>query len=142
MIQLLNSEITTNTVKDAKLNNGKNRRNKKNSTNAKSCKDNSSSLERFGIHASPNSVLDGDVTDSSLLSDGEIISPSNLKLRNKFDEIQLSHSDRSEIYKFLWTLDHIENGEYKIKWEYKGKEIDLCLIAKSNNPCFRGWIKN
>ena len=72
-------------------------------------------------------------TIPSTESSGEVVlNPPGIKLRNKFNEIQLKLWDREEIYKYLCTLDHIESKLYKIKEYYEGKEIRVWMIAKGD----------
>ena len=85
--------------------------------------------------ASPDfSVLENVKTDGSRESLGEVKpNSSGVKLRNKFNEIQLKLWDREEIYKYLCTLDHIESKQYKIQKYYQGgKDIGVWNIAKGN----------
>ena len=61
------------------------------------------------------------------------MNPPGIKLRNKFNLIQLKLWDREEIYKYLCTLDHIESKQYKLeKHYYGGKEIRVWGIAKGD----------
>ena len=80
------------------------------------------------------SVLDNVKTDESGESVGDInLNPVGIKLRNKFNEIQLKLWDREEIYKYLCTLDLILNNQYKIQKSYKGgKEIRFWNILKGD----------
>ena len=80
------------------------------------------------------SVLENVKTDGSGESVGEVkLNPSGIKLRNKFNEIQLKVWDREEIYKYLCTLDLIESNQYKIQKGYiGGKEIRVWDIAKGD----------
>ena len=91
------------------------------------------------------SILDNVKTDGSGESEGEVKpNPVGIKLRNKFNEIQLKLSDREEIYKYLCTLDHIESKQYKIQKYYNGgKDIRVWLIAKGDAVNFiKEWIIN
>ena len=79
------------------------------------------------------SVLENVKTDGSGESVGEVnLNPSGIKLRNKFNEMQLKLWDREEIYKYLCTLDLIESNQYKIIKDYQGKEIRVWGIAKGD----------
>ena len=80
------------------------------------------------------SVLENVKTDGSGESVGEVnLNPPGIKLRNKFNEIQLKLWDREEIYKYLCTLDLIESNQYKIDKGYKGeKDIWVWVIAKGD----------
>ena len=80
------------------------------------------------------SVLDNVKTDGSKESVGEVnLNPVGIKLRNKFNLIQLKLWDREEIYKYLCTLDLIENNQYRIIKNYQGgKEIRVWDIAKGD----------
>ena len=80
------------------------------------------------------SVLDNVKTDRSGESVGEVkLNPLGIKLRNKFNEIQLKLWDREEIYKYLCTLDLIESNQYKIKKYYEGgKDMWVWYIAKGD----------
>ena len=80
------------------------------------------------------SVLENVKTDGSGESVGEVnLNPVGIKLRNKFNEMQLKLWDTEEIYKYLCTLDLIENNQYKIKKYYNGgKEIKVWDIAKGD----------
>ena len=80
------------------------------------------------------SVLENVKTDRSGESVGEVKeNPLGIKLRNKFNEMQLKLWDREEIYKYLCTLDLIENNQYKIQKGYiGGKEIRVWDIAKGD----------
>ena len=80
------------------------------------------------------SVLDNVKTDGSGESVGEVnLNPVGIKLRNKFNEMQLKLWDREEIYKYLCTLDLIESNQYKIQKYYNGgKDISVWLIAKGD----------
>ena len=80
------------------------------------------------------SVLDNVKTDGSGESVGEVnLNPPGIKLRNKFNEMQLKLWDREEIYKYLCTLNLIESNQYKIKKYYQGgKDIRIWLIAKGD----------
>ena len=71
-------------------------------------------------------------TIPSTESTGEVVvNPLGIKLRNKFNDIQLKLWDREEIYKYLCTLDLILNNQYKIDKSYDGgKEIEVWVIAK------------
>ena len=89
------------------------------------------------------SVLENVKTDGSGESVGEVnLNPLGIKLRNKFNEIQLKLWDREEIYKYLCTLDLIESNKYKIqKYYLGGKEIRVCAIAKGDSVDFiKEWI--
>ena len=69
------------------------------------------------------------------------MNPPGIKLRNKFNEIQLKLWDREEIYKYLCTLDHIESKQYKIQEYYNGKEIRAWEIAKGDVvDIIKEWI--
>ena len=80
------------------------------------------------------SVLENVKTDVSGESVGDInLNPVGIKLRNKFNEIQLKLWDREEIYKYLCTLDLIESKQYKIqKYYIGGKDIRIWLISKGD----------
>ena len=80
------------------------------------------------------SVLENIKTDGSGESVGEVnLNPVGIKLRNKFNEMQLKLWDREEIYKYLCTLDLIESNQYKIKKYYEGgKDIIGWDIAKGD----------
>ena len=80
------------------------------------------------------SVLENVKTDGSGESVGEVnLNPVGIKLRNKFNEIQLKLWDREEIYKYLCTLDLIESNQYKIEKYYNGgKDIEVWDIAKGD----------
>ena len=80
------------------------------------------------------SVLENVKTDGSGESVGEVnLNPVGIKLRNKFNDIQLKLWDREEIYKYLCTLDLIENNQYKIdKSNQGGKDIRVWAIAKGD----------
>ena len=73
-------------------------------------------------------------TIPSTESTGEVVlNPPGIKLRNKFNEIQLKLWDREEIYKYLCTLDLIESNKYKIDKSNKGgKDIRVWGIAKGD----------
>ena len=89
------------------------------------------------------SILDNVKTDGSRESVGEVKpNPSGIKLRNKFNEIQLKLWDREEIYKYLCTLDLIESNQYKIMKSYiGGKEIRVWLIVKGDAvDMYKEWI--
>ena len=89
------------------------------------------------------SVLENVKTDRSGESVGEVkINPVGIKLRNKFNEVQLKLWDREEIYKYLCTLDLIENNQYKIDKSYQGgKDIGVWAIAKGDAVDFmKEWI--
>ena len=89
------------------------------------------------------SVLENVKTDGSGESVGDInLNPPGIKLRNKFNEIQLKLWDREEIYKYLCTLDLIENNQYKIEKGYiGGKEIRVWHIAKGDAvDMIKEWI--
>ena len=91
------------------------------------------------------SILENVKTDGSRESVGEVkLNPSGIKLRNKFNEIQLKLWDREEIYKYLCTLDLIESNKYKIQKHYKGgKEIRVWDIAKGDAVDMNNeWIIN
>ena len=90
------------------------------------------------------SVLENVKTDGSGESVGDInLNPSGIKLRNKFNLIQLKLWDREEIYKYLCTLDFIESNQYKIKKYYNGKEIRVWHIAKGDAVNMsKEWIIN
>ena len=88
------------------------------------------------------SVLDNVKTDGSGESVGDVnLNPLGIKLRNKFNEIQLKLWDREEIYKYLCTLDLIESNQYKIDKSYLGKEIRVWVIAKGDAvDMHKEWI--
>ena len=91
------------------------------------------------------SVLENVKTDGSRESVGEVkLNPSGIKLRNKFNEIQLKLWDREEIYNYLCTLDLIESNQYKIKKDYHGgKDIRVWVIAKGDAVDIdKEWIIN
>ena len=80
------------------------------------------------------SALDNVKTDGSGESVGEVKeNPVGIKLRNKFNEMQLKLWDREEIYKYLCTLDLIQSNQYKIyKYYDGGKDIGVWDIAKGD----------
>ena len=89
------------------------------------------------------SVLDNVKTDGSRESVGEVnLNPPGIKLRNKFNEIQLKLWDREEIYNYLCTLDLIESNKYKIIKGYNGgKDIVAWNIAKGDAvDIIKEWI--
>ena len=89
------------------------------------------------------SVLENVKTDGSGESVGEVnLNPVGIKLRNKFNEMQLKLWDREEIYKYLCTLDLIESNKYKImKYYIGGKEIIVWNIAKGDAvDMYKEWI--
>ena len=89
------------------------------------------------------SGLENVKTDGSGESVGEInLNPPGIKLRNKFNEMQLKLWDREEIYKYLCTLDLIENNQYKIQKSYEGgKDIRVWNIAKGDAvDIIKEWI--
>ena len=69
-------------------------------------------------------VLDEVQTDSSTNSYWEIVENPPAPLKSKFLALNLSLSNREEIYSALCTLSFIENNNYKIEKYYGGKEID------------------
>ena len=84
-------------------------------------------------------------TIPSTESVGEVnLNPVGIKLRNKFNEMQLKLWDREEIYKYLCTLDLIESNIYKIEKDYQGgKEIWVWVIAKGDAVYMnKEWIIN
>ena len=89
------------------------------------------------------SVLENVKTDGSGESVGDInLNPVGIKLRNKFNEIQLKLWDREEIYEYLCTLDLIESNKYNIEKYYEGgKDIEVWLIAKGDaDDIIEEWI--
>ena len=91
------------------------------------------------------SVLEYVKTDGSGESVGEVnLNPLGIKLRNKFNEIQLKQWNREEIYWYLCTLDHIYSKQYKIKkYHQGGKDIEVWAIAKGGAVDMeKEWIIN
>ena len=80
-----------------------------------------------------NVILNNVKTDRSGVSVGEIITDPGIKLKNKFNEIQLKLWDKEEIYNYLWTLDFIQNNQYTIERYYHGgKDIKVWVIVKAD----------
>ena len=91
------------------------------------------------------SVLENAKTDGSGGSEGEVnLNPEGMKLRNKFNEIQLKLWDREVIYYYLCTLDQIKSKQYKIKKYYLGgKDIEAWNISKGDAVDMeKEWIIN
>ena len=61
----------------------------------------------------------------------EAITP-EIKLKSKFQDIQLSLSNREQIYETLLKLDHVERGEYKVDKLLSVYDISTWFIFKSD----------
>ena len=61
----------------------------------------------------------------------ETITP-GIKLKSKFQDIQLSLSNKEQIYETLLKLDHVERGEYKVDKLYSVYDIWAWIIFKSD----------
>ena len=80
-----------------------------------------------------DAILKNISTVASSESVGNVILNPSIKLRNKFNDIQLKISDREEIYSYLSTMDCIESKQYKIHKFYYGKEINSCMITNKDS---------